>query len=216
MKLETLLHALIPNEDKFFKYFENDVDNLLVAAGVFKELMSNSISKEERAQKIKRIEELEHRGDEITHSIYSELGATFITPFDREDIHALASKLDDILDYIQGAGTRMILYQIKKISPAQERLAVLIYDQVVELHKAILNLHHFKEGKFILDSLVRINSIENEADDLFERAIADLFETCDDPIKLIKMKELLVSLETATDQCEDAANVIESIIVKNA
>jgi len=216
MKLETLLHALIPTEDKFFKYFENDVDNLLVAAGVFKELMSNSISKEERAQKIKRIEELEHRGDEITHSIYSELGATFITPFDREDIHALASKLDDILDYIQGAGTRMILYQIKKISPAQERLAVLIYDQVVELHKAILNLRHFKEGKFILDSLVRINSIENEADDLFERAIADLFETCEDPIKLIKMKELLVSLETATDQCEDAANVIESIIVKNA
>jgi uncharacterized protein len=216
MKLESILHALIPKENKFFKYFEKDVDNLLVAAGVFKDLMSNAISREERAQKIKRIEELEHKGDEITHTIFSELGATFITPFDREDIHALASKLDDILDYIQGAATRLVLYQVKKISTEQERLAGLIYDQVVELHKAILNLHHFKEGDFIRDSLVRINSIENEADDIFERAIADLFDTCEDPIKLIKMKELLVSLETATDQCEDAANVIETILVKNA
>lgn len=216
MKIESILHALIPKEDKFFKHFERDVDNLLLAAQVFKELMSNAISKEERAQKIKRIEELEHRGDEITHIIFSELGATFLTPFDREDIHALASKLDDILDYIQGAATRLVLYQVKKISSDQEALAGLIHDQVVELHKAILNLRHFKDGQYIRDSLVRINSIENEADDLFERAIAELFDTCDDPIKLIKTKELLVSLETATDQCEDAANVIETIIVKNA
>jgi predicted phosphate transport protein (TIGR00153 family) len=216
MKFESVLHALLPRDDRFYKYFEQDVDNLFVAATVFKELMSNAISKEERAQKIRRIEELEHRGDEITHTIFSELGATFITPFDREDIHALASKLDDILDYLQGAGTRLILYQVKKISPEQERLAVLIHDQVAELHKVILNLRHFKNAAIMRDSLVRINSIENEADDIFERAIADLFDTCEDPIKLIKMKELLVSLETATDQCEDAANVIESIIVKNA
>ena len=216
MKLESILHALIPKEDKFFKYFEEDVENLLLAAGVFKELMSASISPRERAQKVAHVEELEHRGDEITHKIFSEVGATFITPFDREDIHALTSKLDDILDYLRGAATRLILYRVETISPEMERLAVLIYDQVMELHKAIHNLRHFKDGKFILDSLVRINSIENEADDLFERAIADLFDTCDDPIKLIKIKEVLVSLETATDQCEDAANVIESIIVKHA
>jgi uncharacterized protein len=216
MKIESILHALLPKEDKFFQYFEKDADNLLVAAGVFKELMSNSISKEERAQKIKRIEELEHKGDEITHTIFSELGSTFITPFDREDIHALASKLDDILDYLQGAATRLILYRVKKVSVEQEKLAALVYEQVVELHKAVLGLRHFKNARVLIESLVRINSIENEADDLFERAIADLFDTCDDPIKLIKMKELLVGLETATDQCEDAANVIESIIVKNA
>jgi uncharacterized protein len=216
MKLEWLLHALLPKEDKFFQYFEKDVENLLAAASMFKDLMTNAISKEERAQKVKYIEEMEHKGDEITHTIFSELGATFITPFDREDIHALASTLDDILDYLRGAATRLILYQVKKISPEQERLASLIYDQVIELHKAIRNLHKFKNGDEIRESLVRINSIENEADDLFERAIADLFENCNDPIKLIKTKELLVSLETATDQCEDAANVIESIIVKNA
>jgi uncharacterized protein len=216
MKLEWILHALLPKEDKFFQYFEKDVENLLAAAAMFKDLMSNSISKEERAQKVKHIEEMEHRGDEITHTIFSELGATFITPFDREDIHALASTLDDILDYLRGAAMRIVLYQVKKISPEQERLAALIYDQVIELHKAILNLREFKNGDAIRESLVRINSIENEADDLFERAIAELFENCNDPIKLIKSKELLVSLETATDQCEDAANVIESIIVKNA
>jgi len=216
MRLDAILHAILPREDKFFRYFEEDVDNLLTAATVFTELMSNEMSKEERAQKIKRIEELEHKGDEITHRIFSALGSTFITPFDREDIHALASKLDDILDYLQGAATRITLYGIKKISPEQQKLAQLIRDQVVELHTAVKHLHNLRNAQIIRETLVKINSIENEADDLFERAIADLFDTCEDPIKLIKSKEILVSLETATDQCEDAANVIESIIVKNA
>jgi len=216
MKLDSILHALLPKDDKFFRYFEKDVENLLAAAKVFKELMSNAMSKEERAQKIKKIEELEHHGDETTHMIYSDLGSTFITPFDREDIHELASKLDDILDYIQGAATRIVLYRVETISPEQERLASMIYDAVFELSKAIPNLRDLKNVDSIRESLVRINSIENEADDLFERAIANLFDTCKDPILLIKSKELLVSLETATDQCEDAANVIESIIVKNA
>jgi predicted phosphate transport protein (TIGR00153 family) len=216
MKIDSILQALLPKDDKFFNFFERDVDNLLAAAKVFKELMSNAMSREERAQKIKRIEELEHKGDEMTHLIYSDLGSTFITPFDREDIHELASKLDDILDYLQGAATRIVLYRVDTITPEQERLAVMIHDSVVELHKAIPLLRDLKNVTNIRESLVRINSIENEADDLFERAIANLFDTCKDPIQLIKSKELLVSLETATDQCEDAANVIESIIVKNA
>jgi len=216
MKLDSFLKVLLPKDDRFFQYFEKDAENLLLAAQIFKELMNDGMSKEERAQKIKRVEELEHKGDELTHQILTELGGTFITPFDREDIHALASKLDDILDYLQGAATRIVLYNVKRISPEQERLAALIYEQVAELNKAVKNLRHLKNVHLIRESLVHINSIENEADDLFERAIADLFDTCDDPIKLIKTKELLVSLETATDECEDAANVIESIIVKNA
>ncbi len=216
MRFDAILHALLPKDDKFFNYFEKDVENLLGAARIFKELMSNSISKEERAQKIRKIEELEHKGDEITHQIYSELSATFITPFDREDIHELASKLDDILDYLQGAGTRIVLYRVDVIAPEHEQLAAYVHDQVVELHKAIPLLRDMHDVKGVRESLVRINSIENEADDLFERAIATLFEVCKDPILLIKTKELLVSLETATDQCEDAANVIETILVKNA
>jgi hypothetical protein len=216
MKLDSLLHALLPKDDKFFNFFEKDVENLFTAAKVFKDLMSNSISKEERAQKIRRIEEIEHQGDELTHQIFSELGANFITPFDREDIHALTSKLDDILDFIQGAATRIVLYRIESISPEMERLAGLIYDAITELRAAIYHLRDFRNADKIRENLVKINSIENEADDLFERAIGSLFENCKDPILLIKTKELLVSLETATDQCEDAANVVESIIVKNA
>jgi len=216
MRLDRFLHFLLPTDDTFLILFEKDVENLLAAASTFKELMSNAISKEERGQKIRKIEEFEHKGDEVTHNIYSELGSTFITPFDREDIHELASKLDDILDYIHGAAARIVLYRGESISREQERLAELIFEQVAELHKAIPQLRNFKSVKEISESLVRINSIENEADDLFERAIASLFDTCKDPIQLIKEKELLVSLETATDQCEDAANVLESIIVKHA
>ena len=216
MKLDSFLKVLLPKDDRFAAFFERDTENLLQAAQTFKELMDDRLPKKERALKIKRVEELEHKGDELTHQILTELGGTFITPYDREDIHELASKLDDVLDYLQGASTRIVLYKVTRISPAQERLAALIYDQVVELHKAVKNLRSLKNVALIRESLIRINSIENAADDLFERAIADLFDTCDDPIKLIKTKELLVNLETATDKCEDAANVIETIIVKNA
>ena len=216
MKLNSLIHALLPKDEKFFKYFEQDIENLLTAATVFKEMMSRQMPAQQRLVNIKRIEELEHIGDEITHQIFSDLGTTFITPLDREDIHELASKLDDILDYLQGAATRISLYKVETILPEQEHLAGLIHSAVQELHKAIFALHDLKNADIIRQCLVRINSIENEADDLFERAIAGLFENCKDPILLIKTKEILVSLETATDQCEDAANVIESIIVKNA
>ncbi len=216
MRLDRILHALLPKDDTFFGYFEKDVENLLNAASLFRDLMTPEMSHDERAQKIRRIEELEHKGDEITHNIFSELAGTFITPFDREDIHTLASKLDDILDYLQGAAGRIILYRVDRLSEDHQQLAAMIYDQVVELHTAMPLLRDLQNVEKIRECLVKINSLENEADDLFERSIARLFDTCKDPILLIKTKELLVSLETATDQCEDAANVLESIIVKNA
>jgi predicted phosphate transport protein (TIGR00153 family) len=216
MRLERILHVLMPKDTQFYDYFEKDVDNLRAASRLFREMMSNDISKEERAQKIRKIEELEHRGDEVTHQIFSSLGATFITPFDREDIHLLASKLDDILDYLQGAANRIVLYKGATITTERAQLAGMIDDAVTELHQAITHLRNFRDIEEMKTCLVKINSYENQADDLFERAIARLFEECKDPILLIKQKELLVSLETATDQCEDAANVIESIIVKNA
>jgi len=216
MRLDALLHALLPKEDKFFRMLEQDLENLRTAAQTFKELMRHSMASDERAQKIRKLEELEHRGDELTHKIFHELGATFITPFDREDIHVLTSVLDDILDYINGAATRIHLYKIKKVTVEQEQLASMVADAVEQLHSAIPLLRDLKNVQGIRECLVRVHSIENAADDLFERAIADLFDDCDDPIRLIKLKEVFVSLETATDKCEDAANVIESIIVKNA
>ena len=216
MRLDSILHALLPKDEKFFRFLEQDVENLRIAAQIFKELMRHAVSPEERAQKSRRLEELEHKGDEITHQIFHELGATFITPFDREDIHVLTSALDDILDFINGAATRIQLYKIKKVTQEQEQLASMVADAVDQLHKAIPLLRDLRHVQGIRECLVRVNSIENDADDLFERAIADLFDECEDPIRLIKLKEVFVSLETATDRCEDAANVIESIIVKNA
>jgi len=215
MKFDRLLHVLLPKHDQFYDFFEKDVENLLAAATLFSELMVDTMSPEERALKIRHIEELEHKGDEITHQIFSEVGSNFITPIDREDVHALTSALDEVLDYVKGASTRIVLYRVTHIPPEATRLAGLILDQVKELHRAIGFLRDLRNVDAIRECLVRINSIENEADDLFEMAIAQLFETCTDPILLIKKKELYVSLETATDQCEDAANVIETIIAKN-
>ncbi len=215
MNLDRILHVLLPKHDQFYDFFERDVENLLSAATLFSELMVNTMSPEERVFKIRRIEELEHRGDELTHQIFSEVGSNFITPIDREDVHALASALDEVLDYLKGAATRIVLYRVTQIPAEATRLAGLILDQVKELHKAIGLLRDLRNVEAIRECLVRINSIENEADDLFEMAIAQLFETCKDPILLIKTKELYVSLETATDQCEDAANVVETIIVNN-
>ncbi len=215
MNLDRILHVLLPKHDQFYDFFERDVENLLSAATLFSELMVNTMSPEERVFKIRRIEELEHRGDELTHQIFSEVSSNFITPIDREDVHALASALDDVLDYLKGGASRIVLYRVTQIPAEATRLANLILDQVKELHRAIGLLRDLRNVEAIRECLVRINSIENEADDLFEMAIAQLFETCKDPILLIKTKELYVSLETATDQCEDAANVVETIIVKN-
>ncbi len=215
MKLDMILKKMLPKDDKFFMLFQEDVDNVLNACRIFNQAMSRELSKEERHQKIRKLEEVEHRGDEITHRIFETLATSFITPFDREDIHSLASKLDDIVDYLQVSANQIILYKIKSVSVEQEKLAQIIFKQAEQLHQAIQLLQTLKNAASIKDCLVVINSLENEADDIFERAIADLFENCEDPILLIKMKGLLENMEMATDKCEDAANVIESILIKN-
>lgn len=215
MKLDMILKKMLPKDDKFYMLFQEDVDNVLNACRIFNQAMSRELSKEERHQKIRKLEEVEHRGDEITHRIFETLATSFITPFDREDIHSLASKLDDIVDYLQVSANQIILYKIKSVSVEQEKLAQIIFKQAEQLHQAIRLLQTLKNAASIKDCLVVINSLENEADDIFERAIADLFENCEDPILLIKMKGLLENMEMATDKCEDAANVIESILIKN-
>jgi predicted phosphate transport protein (TIGR00153 family) len=162
------------------------------------------------------INDLEHKGDEITHQIYLELGKNFITPFDREDIHSLASAIDDIADYIQGSANRMELYNVTVITDPIVKLAELILQGCVDIDKAVRELKNMKNIRIITDSCVRINSMENQADYVFERAVAHLFDYEEDAKAIIKYKEVLAAMETATDRCEDAANVMESILVKNA
>jgi predicted phosphate transport protein (TIGR00153 family) len=178
--------------------------------------MMTAPSLEKRKVLIRQIEKLEHVGDEITHTIFQEVSTTFITPFDREDIQHLAGALDDIIDYIHGSAKRIELYKVEEIHPAMLKLADLILESAIEINAAVSSLRNMKHIIKTREALVKINSLENHADDIFDNAVARLFEDEKDAIQIIKIKEVLSALETATDKCEDVANVLESIIVKQA
>src|SRR5580704_272611 len=184
-------------------------DNLIAGARALVYLFENYQDVEKQIDEIHRIE---REGDEVTHTILTKLNQTFITPFDREDIHQLASKLDDVLDFINAASARLVMYRITAPPPAAGELAKIILGQCQELQKAVSLMQ--KNGN-ILAHCVEINRLENEADQVSQHAIATLFECEKDPINLIKIKELLEFLERATDKAEDVANVLETVVLKN-
>jgi predicted phosphate transport protein (TIGR00153 family) len=216
MSLNSIFQYFVPKEKKiFFPLFEQAASNVVAIATVLVEAV-NSANPATREELFKQIDKLENKGDELTHQIYLELGKNFITPFDREDIHALATAIDDVADNIQGAANRMSLYRIDEYNEHIRKLSDLILQGSVDLEKAVRELKDLRNVRAIADSCIRINSIENQADYVFDRAVADLFLYETDAIKLIKYKEILAALENATDMCEDAANVMESILVKNA
>lgn len=213
--MNNIFSYFIPKDKKFFPLFEKSSANLMQMATLLNELV-NSENTPEREKMYKELEKLENHGDSITHQIYLELSKTFITPFDREDIHALASALDDIADYIHGSSNRMYLYNVTEMTEPVKKLAELVYEGCKEVNKAVNEIRNLKNIRVITDSCVRINSIENQADYVFDKAVGDLFDYEDDAKTIIKYKEVLSALETATDMCEDVANVMESILVKNA
>ena len=215
MSINNIFQYFIPKDKKFFPLFEQDSANLIKLGEKLVEAV-NTEDLDLRKKLFKEIEDLEHVGDQITHQIHLELSKNFITPFDREDIHRLASALDDIADYIHGSASRMNLYNVELITPPIKDLADLILQSVQELAKAINELRNLKNIRLIADACVRINSIENQADYVFDNAVGQLFSYEKDAVNLIKYKEVLSALETATDMCEDAANVLESILVKHA
>ena len=215
MSLNSIFQYFVPKDRKFFPLFEQASANLIkLGENLVEAVNTDDIAK--RTELFKEIEKLEHVGDGITHQIYLELSKNFITPFDREDIHHLAGALDDIADYIHGSADRMDLYKVTIITEPIKKLSELVLQASQDLDKAIRELRNLKNIRNIADSLIRINSIENQADYVFNSAVADLFEYEKDAITLIKYKEVLSALETATDMCEDAANVLENILVKNA
>lgn len=213
MSTNSILQYFVPKDRKFFPLFEQASANLVAISKVLQEALSTP-SLEKRTILIRQIEKLEHAGDEITHEIFQEVGSTFITPFDREDIQRLASALDDIIDYIHGSAKRIELYKVVEIHPAMYKLSELIVSCATELNIAICELRNMRKIGKIREACVRLNSIENHADDIFDNAVARLFEDEKDAIQIIKVKEILSALETATDKAEDAANVLESIIIK--
>jgi uncharacterized protein len=200
---------LIPRDNSFFAMFSAMSDNLIAGARTLVDLFANYRDVEKQVEHIQRIE---REGDELTHAILTKLNQTFITPIDREDIHQLASKLDDVLDFINAAGARIVMYRITAPPPAAAELARIILMQSQELQKAVSLMQ--KNGN-ILVHCVEINRLENEADLVAQHAIARLFEHEKDPINLIKIKELLEFLERATDKAEDVANVLETVVLKN-
>jgi uncharacterized protein len=213
--MNNIFSYFIPKDKKFFPLFEKASANL-VSISILVNQLVNTPEIADREPIHKKIEDLEHVGDELTHQIYIELGKSFITPFDREDIHSLATALDDIADYMHGASNRILLYNVVEMSEPIKKLAELVGQSCVDVDKAIKELKNLKNIRLIADSCVRINSIENQADYIFDRAIGDLFDFENDAKTIMKYKEVLSALETATDMCEDVANVLETILVKNA
>jgi len=214
MALSKIFAFLIPQDKNFFRLFAESSNNLVDISKVFSEMVNAPM--ERRSELLKKISDLEHVGDNITHQIFTELSTNFITPFDREDISYLASSLDDIVDYIHGSAKRLETYKIGETSLAMKKLSEIIENSAKEIHVAVANLKDMNNVVRLREAIVRINSLENHADDIFDGAIADLFENETDAIKIMKIKEVLSNMETATDKCEDVANVIETLIVKNS
>ena len=206
------MFRLIPRETKFFDLFADIVNNVTDGARVLSELLNN-YDYEKMPAAVAKITEIEHRGDEMTHRILIKLNQTFITPFDREDIHLLASSLDDVLDFIFSAADRLLNYKITSPSPSAKVLADIVLRQSEELAKAVSLLG---KDSNVLEHCVEVNRLENEADKVSREAIGRLFDGEPDPINLIKLKELLEVLEEASDKAEDVADVLETVILKGA
>lgn len=206
---------MVRKNSLFFDLFAEDTANLLVQAKVFHQMFQLT-DQDQIINCVREIKDLEQKGDDITHQIFMELSENFITPFDREDIHALATSIDDIADNINGCASRIQLYNVREFSKTMELMSEVLLKQVVEIDAALKDMQNMKNEKRVREAIVRINSLENHADDLFEESIARLFAEASDPLELIKVKDVLSSIETATDKCEDVSNVLESILVKNS
>ncbi len=215
MALNSILKIFLPKDKVFFQLFENVSETVVQMADKLKAVVHEK-DFEKRAVLIREIEDLEHVNDNYTHRIFTELGRNFITPFDREDIHYLATALDDICDYVYASAKKINFYKVNPDDVGFHKMAELIANSCGEVRKAVSELRDMKNLRRITDAMVTINSIENQADDVFDMSIEKLFENEPDAKEVIKKREIYQVMEIVTDKCEDAANVIESIIIKYA
>ncbi|MCL2760378.1 MAG: DUF47 domain-containing protein [Desulfuromonadales bacterium] len=205
------MFGLIPKDEQFFKLFREMSQNTIAGAHELKNMLDDF---KDPVASQQRIKDLEHKGDFLTHDLIKKLNKSFITPLDREDIYSLASKLDDIIDLIDSSAQRFVMYHVDKPTNESKQLAFIILKCCETVDKAVSLLGGKLEP--ISEYCVEVNALENEADKVCREAISRLFDEETDPIKLIKWKEIYETLERATDRCEDAANIIESVVVKNA
>jgi uncharacterized protein len=199
----------IPREARFFDYFEKQAQHIIQAARLLHEMVHNFA---DARAKLQAINETEHQGDQITHEIVRLLNTTFITPLDREDIHALASRMDDVLDYIEAAAERLVVYRVKEPTSGCRALADVILNIVNPMNEAVRSLR--ADRRAFHDHAVEVNRLENVADNVLRDSLAALFDEEPNPIEIIKWKEIYETMEIVTDRCEDVVNVIEAIVLK--
>jgi hypothetical protein len=204
--------SLMPREQKFFDLFEESAKNIVAAAKALKEMLDTWQFIDSR---VAEITELEHRGDTITHQIMSMLHRSFVTPFDREDIALLGHTMDDIIDFIHASADAMFIYKITAPTKRAQELAEVILHGAMEMEKAVAGLRKRADFKKMLERCVEINRLENVADRIYRAAIAELFDNTSDIAQVIKWREIYEHMESATDRCEDVANVLEGVALKN-
>ena len=203
----------VPKEMKFFDLFEESAKNTVKAAQALQEMIESWQFIDSRAAEIT---ELEHSGDTITHQIISLLHRTFVTPFDREDIALLAHTMDDVIDFIHAAADAMFIYKIKEPTQRAKELADIILQGANEMEKAVSGLRRRSQLKMVQERCVEINRLENMAYRVYRAGMAELFENTDDIAEIIKWREIYGHMESATDRCEDVANVLEGVALKHA
>jgi uncharacterized protein len=216
MNIDTVLKIFVPKDHSFFPLFESSTENLVKAADLLKKLMDSSVP-EEHDRISKEIRDLEHIGDEITVKTYLQLNKSFITPFDREDIHELTATIDDVVDTINGISRRIILYKPKKLIPVYKELAELVYQASKELE---VSIHYLKDASAnkakIMTACENVNKIEHDADELYFVGVSELFEKEEDTKELLKNNKILELLERCIDEEEDVTDTIKAILIKMA
>jgi uncharacterized protein len=216
MAIDGFLRSLVSKDKVFYSLFEQVVNEVNSMADILKELSFES-SPEHQARLVSILKEKEQINDGYVSSLFNELSRNFITPFDREDIHALATSLDDISDNIYTAAKKMVLYKVNPVQPEIQKMAELISASCAQVYKAVTELKNMKNVRQMTDAIAIIKEIESQSDDVFDGAISYLYGSPEiDAKELIKRKEVFSKLESVSDKCEDAANVVESIIIKYA
>ncbi|RTY94774.1 DUF47 domain-containing protein [Flavobacterium sp. GSN2] len=214
MNINNFFQFLVPKDKKFFPLFEQASSNLIEIATNLHEAVNLPLK--EREDLFMKIDALEQKGEDITRQTSLELSRNFITPFDREDIHSLITSIDNVADNLHGAASRMKLYQVDKITKSIRKLTEINLEACQNIDVAVRELRDLKNMKNITDACVRINKLENKSDNVYDKAVLDLFENETDAKNIIKYKEVLSVLETATDKCKSVASVLESISVKHS
>ena len=205
-----MLNKLIPRDEQFFDLFDEIARRLSTAAQLQKQLFSDAGRMAEHVAAIKKVE---HEADGLTHEVITKINKSFITPFDREDIHELASRLDDVIDLIDGTARRAVMFRVTKMREPAQQLADVICRAAEALEQSVVGI---KKAKIVIEKGQEVKALEEEGDAIYHAAVGKLFDGGEDPIEVMRWKEIYDTLERTLDQCEDVANALESIALKNA